>query len=145
MKTYHTVKEIYGRNHGSQTFYKRETCSNLIYTEGGMDFAETLEDHWLIDTIISHLPTVIKEGKQHDDGFFIVELSLKQSKECLFEIFREGYIDGEYQKYIRVAKQIIPYADLPTKFDEDITSYKFYLIKSSAQPLIYTLLLPSEY
>ena len=145
MKTYHTVKEIYGRNYSSQTFYKRETCSNLIYTEGLMDFAETLEAHWLIDTIISHLPAVIKEGKQHDDGFFIVELSLKQSKECLFEIFREGYIDDEYQKYIRVAKQIIPYADLPTKVDEDITSYKFYLIKSSAQPLIYTLLLPSEY
>ena len=145
MITYNTVKEVYSRNYGSETFYKRAYCSNLIYTEGIKDFAETLEAHWLVDTIITHMTNVIKEYKQFKDGFFVVELSLKQTQECLFEIFREGYIDGEYQKYIKVVRQVIPFVDLPCKIDEDITTYKFYLILSNNNPLQFTLLLPSEY
>lgn len=134
-----TVKEIYSRNYGSETFYKRSYCNSLIYTEGIMDFQQTLNATWLVDNIIYHLPKIIETYKAVDDGFFIVKIKVKNNSSGYVEIFREGYINKKYRDHITVIKQKLPYIDLPT-YD-----YKFYLILSQTEPIIFTLLLTSEY
>ena len=134
-----TVKEIYSRNYGSETFYKRSYCNSLIYTEGIMDFQQTLNATWLVDNIIYYLPKIIETYKAVDDGFFVVKIKVKNNSSGYVEIFREGYVNSEYNDHITVIKQKLPYIDLP------IYEYKFYLILSQAEPIIFTLLLTSEY
>ena len=134
-----TVKEIYSRNYGSENYYKRSYCESLIYTEGIMDFQQTLNANWLVDNIIYHLPKIINTYKAVDDGFFVVKIKVKNNSSGYVEIYREGYVNNEYNDHIAVIKQKLPYIDLPT-YD-----YKFYLILSQVEPIIFTLLLTSEY
>ena len=134
-----TVKEIYSRNYGSEKFYKRSYCESLIYTEGIMDFQQTLNATWLVDNIIYHLPKIIETYKAVDDGFFVVKIKVKNNSSGYVEIYREGYVNNEYNDHITVVKQKLPYIDLPTY------EYKFYLILSQVEPIIFTLLLTSEY
>lgn len=143
--TYYDVKQVYGRNYGSERLFKRNYCNNLYYTEGVMDFAETLQAHWLIDTVISYMPQVLKTYKETEESFFVVEVAVNQKQEGYLEIYHEGWIGNDYHECISVAKQSIPYIDLPTKVDEEITTYKFYLELASINPTIYTLLLPGEH
>ena len=104
-----------------------------------MDFQKTLNACWLVDLVIQHLPTVIKTTEAVNDGFFVAKISVNQNNSGYFEIYREGYVDNEYNEHITVIKQQIPFIDLP-KYD-----YKFFLIVSNWEPLTYTLLLTSEY
>ena len=143
--TYYDVKQVYARNYGSDRLYKRNYCNNLYYTTGIMDFAETLNAHWLIDTVCSYMPKVIDEYKKSEESFFLIEVRLNQKQEGYFEIYREGWVGDVYHESITVARQMIPFIDLPTKIDDEITSYKFYLELSSYNPVIYTLLLPGEH
>ena len=94
--TYYDVKQVYARNYGSDRLYKRNYCNNLYYTTGIMDFAETLNAHWLIDTVVSYMPKVIEEYKKSEETFFLIEVRLNQKQEGYFEIFREGWIGDEY-------------------------------------------------
>lgn len=142
---YNIVEEIYNRNFGSEITYKRDYFNQLTYTVGMKDFADTLEAHWFIDTIISHLSTVIKDSATTEDYFYVVELVVKSNNEATLDIFREGYIDNEYQEHILVATQKIPYVDLPVEAGEELTTYKFYLIKTAEAPAKFMLLLPKEY
>lgn len=143
--TYNTVKEIYGRNYGSERLFKRSYYSNLLYTEGVKDFGDTLNAHWLIDTVVSYMPQVLSVHKETKESFFVVEISLNQKQEGYFEIYHEGWVGNDYHECITVVKQSIPFIDLPTKRDEEITTYKFFLELSSLEPITFTLLLPSEH
>ena len=143
--TYKDVNDIFSRNFGSETLYKRNYCNNLLYTEGILDFAQTLDAHWLIDTVISYIPEVLKVYETEEESFFVVEIAVDKKHQGYFEIYHEGWIGNDYHECITVAKQMIPFIDLPTKDDEEITSYKFFLELSSVNPVIYTLLLTSEY
>ena len=134
-----TVKEIYNRNYGSKNYYKRSYCDSLIYTEGIMDFQQTLNANWLVDNIIYHLPKIIKTFKAVDDGFFVVKIKVKNDSSGYVEIYREGYVNNEYNDHITVIKQKLPFIDLP------IYDYKFYLILSNLEPITFTFLLTSEY
>ena len=80
-----------------------------------------------------------------EDTFFIVEIALKQDKAGYMEIYHEGYIGNDYHECISVIKQDIPFIDFPTKADEEITTYKFYLSLNNYNPLQFILLLPTEY
>lgn len=124
------IDNICCRHIGSEKFYKRSYCDNLIYTEGIMDFQVKLQAFWLIDNIISHLPKIIKNYKSTGDGFFIVKINVKTDKSATLKIVREN---------ITVIKQNIPFVDL-IEYD-----YKFYLILSCFKPITFTLLLPNEY
>ena len=50
-----------------------------------------------------------------------------------------------YLEHISIIKQDIPFIDLPTKVDDEITTYRFFLELSALEPVTYTLLLPSEH
>ena len=143
--TYKDVNDIFSRNFGSETLYKRNYCNNLLYTEGILDFAQTLDAHWLIDTVISYIPEVLKVYETEEESFFVVEIAVDKKHQGYFEIYHEGWIGNNYHECITVAKQIIPFIDLPTKDDEEITTYKFFLELSSVNPIVYTLLLSSEH
>lgn len=143
--TYKDVNDIFSRNFGSETLYKRNYCSNLFYTEGILDIAQTLDAHWLIDTVISYMPDVLKTYEKEEESFFVIEVAVDKKHQGYFEIYHEGWIGNDYHECITVAKQMIPYIDLPTKDNEEITSYKFFLELSSVNPVIYTLLLTSEH
>ena len=134
-----TAEKIYSRNYGSEQFFKRDYYDELFYTEGIMDFQKTLNAYWVVDTVISYMPKVIKTSKTEDDGFFVVTIKVNADNRGIFEIYREGYVNNEYNKHITVVKQEIPYIDLP------IYDYKFYLILSHAEPIRFTLMLTSEY
>ena len=143
--TYNTVEKIYSRNFGSERLYKRNYCSNLLYTEGILDFAQTLDAHWLIDTVISYMPDILKTYETEEESFFVVEITVDKNHQGYFEIYYEGWIGNDYHECITVAKQMIPFIDLPTKDDEEITTYKFFLELASVNPIVYTLLLTSEH
>ena len=61
--TYYDVQQVYGRNYGSERLYKRNYCSKLLYTEGLMDFQQTLDAYWVIDNMVSYMPTILQEYK----------------------------------------------------------------------------------
>ncbi len=139
-----TVKQIYLRNYGSEEFYKRSYCENLIYTEGMRDFQMTLNTFWVIDWYISHIRKIIETTKAADDGFFVGTIKIKNNNTATFEIFREGYIikngKKQYSEHITVIKETVKNIDLP------IFDYKFYLILTNVEPIFqYTLMLSSEY
>ena len=48
-------------------------------------------------------------------------------------------------EHISIVKQDISFIDLPTKADEEITTYRFFLELSSVEPVKYTLLLTGEH
>ena len=143
--TYNTVQEVYNRNYGSERLYKRNYCKTLAYTQGIMDFQQTLEAHWIVDNIISYMPKILKAYKDNTFSFFVIEIALNQQQQGYMEVYTEDYIDGVYNEHIFILKQDIPFIDLPTKEDEGITTYKFYLEISSFEPINFTLFLPSEY
>ncbi|MBO6087674.1 hypothetical protein J6P92_04925 [bacterium] len=143
--TYYDVKQVYGRNYGSERLYKRNYCNSLLYTEGLYDFQQTLDAYWVIDNMVSYMPTILQEYKEHEYTFFVVEIALNQKQEGYMEVYTEDYVEGEYDEHISIIKQNIPFIDLPTKVDEEITTYRFFLELSSIEPVIYTLLLPSEH
>lgn len=143
--TYNTIKQIYDRNYGSERLYKRPYCNNLNYTEGLMDFQQTLNAYWIVENIISYMPEILRMYKENDFTFFVVEIALKQDKQGYMELYTEGYVDEEYKEHILIQNQMIPYIDLPTKSDEDITTYRFFLELSSFEPVKFTLLLPTEH
>jgi hypothetical protein len=133
------VKEIYLRNYGSETFYRRNYCDNLVYTEGIMDFQKTLNAYWVVYVIISILAKVIKNYNETDDGFYVVTIKVRENDKSTLKIYREGYVDGIYNECIEVIKLTYLNTNLPV-FD-----YKFYLILSNLEPITFTLLLTSEY
>lgn len=143
--TYNTVKEIYSRNYDSERLYKRSYCFNLLYTEGIMDFQKTLNACWVVDNIISYMPKIIHAYNDNEFTFFVVEISLNQQQQGYIEVYTEDYVQGVYDEHITIVKQDIPFIDLPTKEDEEITSYKFFLELSAVEPVTYILLLPSEH
>lgn len=89
--------------------------------------------------MISYMPKIIQTYRQTDDYFYIVTIKIKDDSSGIIEVFREGYENGKYNEHILVIKQKIPYIDLP-KYD-----YKFYLALASAEPILFTLLLTTEY
>ncbi|MCM1266019.1 MAG: hypothetical protein NC200_07455 [Candidatus Gastranaerophilales bacterium] len=144
MITYNTVKEIYGRNYGSMQLFKRDYFNQLVYTEGVLDFQKTLNAYWLVDNVISYIPKVLKTFKETEDTFYVIEIALKQDKSGYMEIYHEGYLGDNYHEHISVAYQRIPFIDLPTIVDKEITTYKFYLSLHNYSPIQFMLLLPSE-
>ena len=143
--TYNDVKNVFSRNFDSETLYKRCYCNNLFYTEGILDFTQTLDAYWLIDTVISYMSEILKVYETEEESFFVVEVAVDKKHQGYFEIYREGWIGNDYYECITVAKQMIPYIDLPTKDNEEVTTYKFFLELASINPVIYTLLLSSEH
>ena len=91
------------------------------------------------------MPKILQTFKVTEDTFYVVQIALKQDNSGFMEVYREGYVDNEYKDHISVIKQNIPYIDLPTKQDTKITRYKFFLELSNDEPIIFTLLLPSEH
>ncbi len=145
MTNYSKVIEIYTRNCGSERTFKRQFYKNLIYTEGIMDFQQSLNAFWLVDNVITYMTHVIKTFKATEDTFYVVKIRLNKEKQGYMEVYREGFVDNEYKKHITVVKQKIPYIDLPVKIDKAMTTYKFYLTLVNYEPLQFMLMLPSEY
>lgn len=143
--TYYDVKQVYNRNYGSEQLFKRNYCNNLAYTEGLMDFQQSLNAYWVIDNVISYMPKVLQAYKENEFTFFVVEIAVNQKQKGYMEVYTEDYIQGEYNEHISIVKQEIPFIDLPAKVDEEITTYKFFLELSALEPVTYTLLLPSEH
>ncbi len=143
--TYSTAKEIYSRNYGSERLYKRSYCFNLLYTEGVMDFQKTLNACWVVDNVISYMPKILEAYNDNEFTFFVVEITLNKQQQGYMEVFTDDYVQGIYNEHISIVKQDIPFIDLPTRTDDEITSYKFFLELSSINPVIYTMLLTSEH
>lgn len=143
--TYYDVKQVYSRNYGSERLYKRSYCNSLLYTEGVMDFQQTLDAFWVIDNVVSYMPKILDAYKKHEFTFFMVEIAVNQKQQGYMEVFTEDYVEGEYDEHISIVKQEIPCIALPTKVDDDITTYRFFLELSALEPITYTLLLPSEH
>ena len=91
------------------------------------------------------MPDVIKTYEREEESFFVVEITVDKKHQGYFEIYHEGWIGNDYLECITVAKQMIPYIDLPTKDNEEVATYKFFLELASVNPVIYSLLLTSEH
>ena len=143
--TYYDVQQVYGRNYGSERLFKRNYCQKLLYTEGLMDFQQTLNAYWVIDNMVYYMPTIEKAYNDNGFTFFVVEIALNQQQQGYMEVYTEDYVEGVYNEHISVIKQDISFIDLPTKVDEEITSYKFFLQLSSVEPVNFTMILTTEY
>lgn len=145
MINYNTVQQIYSRNYGSVQLFKRPFFNQLVYTEGVMDFQQTLNAYWVVDNVIGYMPEIFKYFKETEDTFYVIEICLNKVRKGYMEVYHEGYLGNDYHEHLTVIKQDILYIDLPVKADEDLTTYKFYLILSNYEPVQFTLLLPQEY
>ena len=145
MINYNTVQQIYNRNYGSMQLFKRPFFNQLVYTEGVMDFQQTLDAFWLVDNMVSYMPKILEAYKEHKYTFFVVEIAVNQKQQGYMEVFTEDYVEGEYDEHISIIKQDISFIDLPTKADEEVTTYRFFLELSELEPVTYTLLLTSEH
>ena len=134
------VQEIYSRNYGSVNFYHRNYYKSLIYTEGILDFQQTLKAYWFVDWVIVNMKNIIATYKANDDGFFVITIKFNKQKHCILEIFREGFMEGNYCEHITVIKEKVYTTNLPIS-----DNYKFYLILSNPNPIQFTLLLTTEY
>lgn len=143
--TYNTVEEIYNRNYGSERLYKRNYCNTLSYTQGIMDFQQTLNAFWVVDNVVSYMQKILQVYEDNTFSFFVIEIALNQKQQGYMEVYTEDYIEGVYNEHIFILKQYIPFIDLPIKEDEEITTYRFYIEISSFEPINFTLFLPSEY
>ena len=94
--TYYDVQQVYGRNYGSERLFKRNYCSKLLYTEGLMDFQQTLNAYWVIDNMVSYMPTIEKAYNDNGFTFFVVEIALNQQKQGYMEVYTEDYVEGIY-------------------------------------------------
>ena len=142
--TYSIVEKIYNRNYGSDRLFKRPYCQNLNYTQGVFDFQKTLNAFWVVDNMVSYMPTILKSYEENEFEFYVVEICLNQNHQGYMEIYTEGYDEDEYKDHIQVLKQEIPYIDLPLS-ENKITRYKFFLSLSAVEPTKFTFYLPSEY
>ena len=86
------------------------------------------------------MKNVIATYKANDDGFFVITIKFNKQKHCILEIFREGFMEGNYCEHITVIKEKVYTTNLPI-YD----NYKFYLILSNPNPIQFTLLLTTEY
>ena len=145
MINYNTVQQVYSRNHGSERLFKRPYCQSLNYTQGVFDFQKSLNAFWVVDNMVSYIPKIIRTYNKHQFEFFIVEICLNKNKQGYMEVFAEDYVQGVYNDHISIIKQDIPYIDLPTNEDDEITTYKFFLSLSALEPIKFTFYLPSEY
>ena len=146
MLNYSDVQMIYYRNTGTTRYFQRPYYSNLLYTDGVMDFQESLEAYWLVDTVISYMPTILECFNKTEDGFFVVEILIDKNNQGKIEIYREGINqNGDYDEHIVVISQEIPFVDLPIAKNMSITSYKMYLQLGNYTPLQFVLMLPTEY
>lgn len=146
MLNYSDVQMIYHRNTGTTRYFQRPYYSNLLYTDGVMDFQESLEAYWLVDTVISYMPTILECFNKTEDGFFVVEILIDKNNQGKIEIYREGINqNGDYDEHIVVISQEIPFVDLPIAKNMSITSYKMYLQLGNYTPLQFVLMLPTEY
>lgn len=143
--TYFDATQVYNRNFGSERFYKRNSYNNLIYTEGMMDFQTSLNAYWVIDNIISYMPTILKAYREAEYSFLIIKIVVNQENKGYMEVYTEGCMNGIYNEHITIIKQSLEYIDLPIKVDDEFTTYKLYLQLSSIEPIIFTLMLPTEY
>ena len=145
MITYNTAEQVYSRNHGSERLFKRPYCQTLNYTEGIFDFQKSMNAFWVVDNMVSYMPQILKAFEQNEYEFFVVEICVNKENKGHMEVFTEGYIGNDYNDHIEILKQEIEYIDLPIKYDEEITTYKFFLSLSALEPLRFTFYLPSEY
>ena len=115
------VQEIYSRNYGSVNFYHRNYYKSLIYTEGILDFQQTLKAYWFVDWVIVNMKNIIATYKANDDGFFVITIKFNKQKHCILEIFREGFVEGNYCKHITVIKEFHKYLLRVKEVRKDIT------------------------
>lgn len=108
---------------------------NVLATAGIMNFCEEHKCYWLLDVIVSHLPTAVKKQA---DYMLVAELKLGKNDSCVFTLSDE--FNGEPRI---IAKQNIEFTDLDqdTVFwvINDDPSVPFSLKNRSI------ILLPSEY
>lgn len=76
--TYNTVEEVYNRNYGSERLYKRNYCNTLSYTQGIMDFQQTLNAFWVVDNIVSYMPKILKAYENNTFSFFCYRDCIEQ-------------------------------------------------------------------
>ena len=145
MNNYYKVEKIYARNRGSESLFHRPYCKPLNYTEGIMDFQKTLSAYWVVDNVISYLPTISQSYKENDFTFFVVEICLNDKQEGYMEVYTDDYVEGIYNEHIEIVKQDISFIDLPVKDDKEITTYRFFLSVTALDPLKFTFFLTSEY
>lgn len=132
------VKQVMNSSIGSMTFYKRNNSKYMDYTEGLMNVQRELGMFWFIDLCYSRMSDVTKDYNKTHEYFYIVKLDVKEDNTAIFTIEREETV-GDDTTYVKVAAQVLPYADLPK------CEMKFYLILINESPLMFRLLLPSEY
>ena len=142
--TYNTVEKIYSRNYGSDRLFKRPYCQCLNYTQGIFDFQKTLDAFWIVDNMVSYMPTIMKSYEEKGFEFYVVEIVLNKDHQGYMEVFTEGYVGNDYKEHIEIIKQEIPYIDLPVNGNET-TTYKFFLSLSALEPIKFTFCLTSEY
>ena len=100
-----------------------------------MDFQVSLEAFWFVDFIIKILPLVVETYCKTNDYFYVVTMNAQKNYKIKIEIYREGYQGNKYKEHITVLKSDLNNICLPQY------NYKFYLILSSLEPMIFTLML----
>lgn len=134
------IEQVMHSSFGTTKLYKRSYGSYMDYTDGIMNVQEELNMYWFVDLMYSHMPTVVKDYHETDEGFYVVELVTDNNHRTLFKVTRELYNeDTEDYDEIIVTQQDLEYTDLPK------CTMKFFLELACLEPLTFRLLCPSEH
>lgn len=134
------VNEICHSSFGTSAWHKRTNSTGMVYTDGVMYFQTRCNAYWFIDLMYSHMPAVLKDYKETEEGIYFVHLTVNTDNTATVKIVREEHdTELEETKEVEVVAQDIPYTDLPP------CHVTMYLELCSLDPLAFCLLMPSEH
>lgn len=133
------VQEVCGSSWGTSSYYKRSGIAGFVYTDGVMHVQTQLNAYWLVDMIVSYIPTVIKDFKNTKNTFYTVQLDVNEDSTADFTINKEGYDKDDNYIDIPIVVQHVPYTDLPK------TQIKMFLELANYNPITFCALMPTEH
>lgn len=136
MITREEIDTVMSSSIGTEQWYHRDYCEQLIYTDGVMYAQKRLNIYWLIDTLISFMPKIIEDNKKSDEWLYEVKLVVYSDHTALLKIFREL---ENFDEPFTVVEQNIAYTDLPE------CVIRFYLERVHQNGHTFCLLCPSEH
>ena len=136
MITREEIDEVMSSSIGTENYYKRDYCEQLVYTDGVMYAQKKLGIYWLVDTLISYMPKIIEDNEKSDEWLYNVKLAVYADHTALLKITREIETSSEP---FTVIEQKIAYTDLPE------CVVRFYLERAISQNRTFCLLCPSEH
>ncbi|MDO4178180.1 MAG: hypothetical protein Q4D21_03225 [Phascolarctobacterium sp.] len=132
----------------SGTFFSAPNCNALVFSEGLCQIVTRLDGLWLVEMVASHLDK-LTQAYQEDasNDMFLVKLKVNNKNKGELKI--SNFALGDKGDEACLVSQGIDDTSFPFNPESEETlqetEYTFYLSLGEKDPLLFALLLPTEY